>query len=194
MLKQTIKNIFRHLKNFKFRNNATINEQSRFYASANVINMQGKKTSIRIGHHTHIRGELLIYAHGGDIEIGSYCILGEHSRIWSSCSVKIGDRVLIAHNVNIHDNNAHPISAAARHQHFKAIITTGHPANINLNEKAVLIEDDVWIGFNATVMKGVTIGKGAIIAANSVVTKNVEAYTLVAGNPAVFIKQLETDK
>jgi len=53
------------------------------------------------------------------------------------------------------------------------------------------ISDKVWIGFNVIILKGVNIGEGAIIAAGSVVTKDVPAWTLVGGNPARVIKQLE---
>jgi SAM-dependent methyltransferase len=53
-----------------------------------------------------------------------------------------------------------------------------------------VIEDDVWIGFNATILKGVTIGKGAIVGACSVVTKNVEPYSIVIGNPAQKLKTM----
>jgi len=53
-----------------------------------------------------------------------------------------------------------------------------------------VIEDDVWIGFKATILKGVTIGRGSVIAAGSVVTKDVPPYTLVAGNPAQIIRSL----
>lgn len=54
----------------------------------------------------------------------------------------------------------------------------------------IVIEDDVWIGEYAAIMKGVTIGKGAIVAAHAVVTKDVPAYTVVAGNPAKVVKDL----
>ena len=60
-----------------------------------------------------------------------------------------------------------------------------------ISKAPIIIEDDVWISFNATILKGVTIGKGAVVAANAVVTKNVEPYTVVAGNPAVLIKKIE---
>jgi acetyltransferase-like isoleucine patch superfamily enzyme len=66
---------------------------------------------------------------------------------------------------------------------------------IYVNEKisnppnSVVIEDDVWIGSRATILKGVKIGKGSVVASNSVVTKNVEPYTLVAGNPAIVKKK-----
>lgn len=53
---------------------------------------------------------------------------------------------------------------------------------------AIIIEDEVWLGANSIILSGVTIGKGAIVAAGSVVTKDVPPYTIVGGNPAKFIK------
>ena len=116
--------------------------------------------------------------------MGEYCYLGQDSRIWSSCSVYIGDRVLIAHHVTILDNQTHPTDPQDRHEHFKRIITTGHPWQIDLEERPVRIEDDAWIGCNCIVLPGVTIGRGAIVGAGSVVTKDVAPGVVVAGNPA----------
>jgi len=66
--------------------------------------------------------------------------------------------------------------------------------NWNKSESSpIIIEDNVWIGERSTILKGVKIGRGSIIASNSVVTKNVPAYTIVAGNPAVVVKHLEND-
>ncbi|WRH68887.1 MAG: DapH/DapD/GlmU-related protein [Planktothrix sp. GU0601_MAG3] len=61
---------------------------------------------------------------------------------------------------------------------------------LDVKSAPVIIEDHVWIGFNVAILEGVTIGKGAIIGASSVVTKDVEAFTVVAGNPAKVIKKL----
>ena len=60
--------------------------------------------------------------------------------------------------------------------------------------KPILIESKVWIGFDVTILKGVTIGEGAVIGAKSVVTKDVEPWTVVAGNPAKIIKELNDQK
>ena len=60
----------------------------------------------------------------------------------------------------------------------------------NIEVSPTIIEDDAWIGVNVIILKGLTIGKGAIIGAGSVVTKNVPPMTLVAGNPAKVIKEL----
>ena len=53
-----------------------------------------------------------------------------------------------------------------------------------IRDRPVIIEDDVWIGFNATILKGVRIGRGAIVGANTVITKDVPPYTIMVGNPA----------
>jgi maltose O-acetyltransferase len=129
---------------------------------------------------------LLVFAHGGSISIGESCYIGDHSRIWSAAAITIGDRVLISHGVNIHDNNAHSLSAASRHLHFKQIFSGGHPRLMEDPPVAapIMIEDDAWLGFNSTVLKGVRVGRGAIIGACAVVTKDVPPYTVVAGNPA----------
>lgn len=56
-----------------------------------------------------------------------------------------------------------------------------------------ICSNKVWIGFNAIILKGVTIGEGAIVAAGAVVTKDVPAWTVVAGNPAVVVKKLKAN-
>jgi len=164
-----------------------------FGHKASVFNIQKDRSKIEIKESSHIKGELTVYKHGGQIKIGKYCFVGEDTKIWSAKSISIGDRVLIAHNVNIHDCNDHPIDAKQRHQHYKSIISRGHPDDIFLDERKIIIEDDVWIGFNATILKGVTIGKGAIVGACSVVTKDVPSNTVVVGNPAKIIKSINPE-
>lgn len=164
---------------------------TRIFPSATIQNTQNNPDSISFGKNTYIRGEFFIFAHGGNISVGDYCYVGEGTRIWSSASVRIGDRVLISHNVNIFDSDTHPIDdPKARHEQFKAIITTGHPPQIDLQEEPVVIENDVLICCQCIILKGVTIGEGAVVGAGSVVTRDVEPYTLVAGNPARVIRKL----
>jgi acetyltransferase-like isoleucine patch superfamily enzyme len=168
--------------------NVTIGASSIFHDTAVVENFQKNRSNIHIGSYTHIKGELLVFAHGGRITIGDYCYIGESTRIWSAKDISIGNNVLIAHNVNIHDNISHPLDAELRNAHYRHIISKGHPSeNIDLSEKPVVIKDNAWIGFNATVLKGVTIGKGAVVGACSVVTKDVPDGAIVIGNPAKII-------
>ncbi len=162
--------------------------------SANVLNYRQERSAVQLGAFTHVRGELMLFAHGGEIRIGDYCYIGEGARIWSARGIHIGDRVLIAHNVTIMDSLTHPISATARHAHYRQIITSGHPHDLDLDERMVRIADDVWIGCSSIVLRGVSIGTGAIVGAGSVVMEDVPAWTIVGGNPARTIRELSVDE
>ena len=171
-----------------------VGDKSKILASAKIRNIRGDTKRIKLGRNTLIAGELLIFPHGGNISIGDWCFVGEGTRIWSSSSVTIGDRVLVAHNVNIFDSLTHPISAKLRHRHFKSIMTTGHPQTIELGERPIKVANDVWIGANACILRGVNIGEGGIVASGAVVTKDVPPYTIVAGNPARIVRELGIDE
>jgi acetyltransferase-like isoleucine patch superfamily enzyme len=164
------------------------------YDSALIINNLHDASRITIGAHTHVKGELLTFGHGGRITIGEFCFIGEQARIWSAKEITLGDRVLISHNVNIFDNDTHPVNSQARHEQFKQIITTGQPKSIDLRERPVIIADDVLIGCNSIILSGVLVGKGAIVGAGSVVTRDVPPYTIVAGNPAKVIREIPEDE
>lgn len=163
----------------------------KIYLSADISpNNHKVRESIIIGSNSHIKGQLLTFAHGGRIRLGSYCYVGTNTHIWSSKDITIGDRVLISHDVNIFDNDTHPQDPRERHLQFKAIITTGYPLDADLGEEAVTIHDDVLIGCGVVILKGVTIGEGAIVGAGSVVTDDVPPRTIVAGNPARVMREL----
>jgi acetyltransferase-like isoleucine patch superfamily enzyme len=153
-----------------------------------LYNNQNDPAKIRVGERSVIQGELLVFKHGGEISIGAHCFVGRGSKIWSSKRIAIGDRVLISHNVNIHDNNSHPIDPVLRHQDMVHIFTKGLQESIKLGEAEIVIEDDAWIGFNAIILKGVRIGKGAIIGAGAIVTKDVPDFAVVTGDAARVIR------
>ena len=148
------------------------------------------KASIRIGDNTLLNSS----NYGYHINMHSSCkiladrpnaevVIGDNCRIHGTCihaynSIKIGNNVLIAANTQIIDGNGHQLSFS-------------NPSNrINTTDlgKAIVIEDDVWIGANCFILGGVTIGKGAVVSANSVVHKDVLSNTIVGGNPAKLIK------
>ena len=159
--------------------------------TARVLNAGGSSDKIRAGSHCRIEGELFVFAHGGEIRIGDWCFVGPGTRIWSSGRVTIGNRVLISHNCSIMDSLTHPLDAEARHAQFRAIMERGHPRSLSLDEQPVVVADDAWIGASATVLRGVSIGRGSIVGAGSVVTRDVAPWTVVAGNPARLIRTLE---
>jgi acetyltransferase-like isoleucine patch superfamily enzyme len=163
--------------------------------TARIRNALGDSDKIIIGEYSHVRGELMIFGHGGRISIGEWCYVGVGTRIWSAASIEIGNRVLISHSVNVFDNLTHPLQAARRHEQAKQIFASGQlPRENSLDEKPIKIGDDAWIGACAMVLRGVSVGKGGVVAAGAVVTKDVPAYSIVAGNPAVVVRELSLDE
>lgn len=161
---------------------------AKLYPTASV-HLQGRSSdAIRIGAHSHIRGELLVFRHGGRITIGDYCYIGEQTRLWSAASIEIGNRVLISHLCTIMDNLTHPENPEDRHAQFRHIIEKGFPETDDLGERPVKIADDALIGCHCVILRGVTIGAGAIIGAGSVVTGDVPPMTIYVGNPARFVR------
>jgi acetyltransferase-like isoleucine patch superfamily enzyme len=167
---------------------------SKVFSSGRIVNMREDKSAISIGNASQVLGELLVFAHGGNICIGDECSIGIGTRIWSGESIIIGNRVLISHGVNIFDNQTHPLSASERSEHFRKIVTSGHPSEIELGERPIVIEDDVWIACMSIILRGVHIGRGVVVGAGSVVTKDVPAWSVVAGNPARVIKTVSENE
>lgn len=161
------------------------------HPEAKFTNCKGYPESIQIGAGSHVRGHLVTFPDGGSIKLGAECYVGEDTRIWSRHSVTIGDHVLISHMVDIHDTDGHPVDWQLRRQDTRRIFQAlGADAIGEIAGAPVVIKDDAWIGFKASILKGVTIGRGAVVAAGSVVTRSVEDFTLVAGVPAQVIKKL----
>lgn len=179
------------LRTALYRRTCEVSPSARFLGSGRILNPGRQRSSVQVGDNTIVRGEIFVYPHAGSIRIGDWVYFGENSRVWSSERITIGNRVLISHDVNIHDTDSHPVNAAARHEQAREIFLRGHPRRIDtIHARPVWIGDDAWIGFGATIMKGVTIGDGAIVAAGSVVTHDVKPWTIVAGNPAREIRPL----
>ncbi len=122
------------------------------------------------GHFTIYTGSKVVVDQGAVLELGSG-YLNSNSTISCFNSIKIGRDVMIAENVSIRDSDNHTIVNSNRPQ-----------------DGAIVIGDHVWIGMNSIILKGVKIGPGAVIAAGSVVTRDVEAGTLVGGVPAKLLR------
>jgi acetyltransferase-like isoleucine patch superfamily enzyme len=101
------------------------------------------------------------------VRIGRRCSIGDRTQIHACQLVEIGDRTLISWDVTLLENNYH--------------------ANSN---GPIRIGADVWIGCRAIILSGVTIGRGAVVAAGAVVTKDVPPNTIVGGNPAQVVREL----
>jgi acetyltransferase-like isoleucine patch superfamily enzyme len=154
-----------------------------FYPQAKIYNSAGRE-AIKIGKHSLCMGEILISGPSGKVIIGDWCSLSPGTKIWSREKIEIGSRVILSHGVQIFDNNSHSMSAVDRHERFRELRTSGrHLQPEQISHKPVRIEDDAWIGFNSAILKGVTIGRGAIVGACSVITQDVPPFAVVVGNP-----------
>lgn len=177
----------------RWRDVAEFGATTRFLEGARIAN-HGARHALVIGDYTHVAGELAIVAPQGSLRLGGHCFVGPGSRIWAQTSVTIGNHVLISHLVDVHDTDAHSTNAALRRRDPVDLFEHDRPIDwSHVASAPVVIEDDVWLGFKSSVLKGVTIGRGAIVAAGALVTKDVPAHTLVAGNPARIVGELERD-
>lgn len=129
---------------------------------------------------------------GGGISIGEFSYVGKYSVIRAADSITIGNHVLIAHNVTIIDTDSHEIDHLERADSYLKMLRYGHPSSKgSVLTKPIVIKDYAWISYNVSVLKGVTIGEGAIIGAGSVVTHDIPDYCVAIGNPAVVVKRLK---
>lgn len=116
-------------------------------------------------------------ASGLNINIGNNVFINQNCTIYDLAEISIGDNVMIGPNVSI-ISASHPIDPSQRFTHILG--------------KPIIIEKNVWLAAGTTIIGGVTVGKNSVIAAGSVVTKDVPANTLVGGNPAKIIRSIAT--
>lgn len=136
-----------------------------------------KKTagSVTIGKRSIVREFVFMITYGGKIEIGDDCTINPFCMIQGNGGLKIGNGVRIATHVSIIPSN-HNFSDLSLPIHRQ-----GETA------KGITIGDDVWIGTHVTILDGVTIGKGSVIAAGAVVNKDIPDYSIAGGVPARLI-------
>ena len=163
-----------------------------YIGSGSRINYRGlhmrPKCLFKTGDGCMIEGHIHFERPGAQVIIGDNTFMGG-SMIATSERVEIGNYVLIAWGCCIVDHNSHALDWRSRQDDTRAWIR-GEKEWTHVKTKPVKICDHAWIGFNSIILKGVTIGEGAIVAAGSVVTKDVPPFSVVAGNPAKVIREL----
>jgi len=119
---------------------------------------------------------VIIHAHRNHVRIGRLSQINPYTVIYGGSGVSIGDHVMIA---------PHCVLAAGNHDHKQL----DQPMQLapSISRGPITIKDDVWIGAHCTITDGVTIGKGAVIGANSVVTRDIPQYAIAVGSPARVI-------
>lgn len=177
-----------HVYNYSLINiakTAKIVLQEKGYLDINVLNIKREKIhpcTLWLGERSVLtsygfqmyEGAAIVLVEGGRLTLGHNSYMNA-SLIQCASSITIGDNCAIASDVLIQDTDFHPM--------------LDEDGNEKTYTKPISIGNHVWICAKATILKGVTIGDGAIVAAGAVVTKDVPPYTLVGGNPARVIKE-----
>lgn len=157
------------------------------------VNFQGIRlapnTTLEIGEGSIIEGTITTDREGAVIRIGRNTYIG-NSGIVSAKEIDIGNEVLIAWGCWLVDHDSHSLLPEVRREDPKEWYH--HRKNWDgISYAPVQVADIGWIGFNSIILKGVTIGRGGVVGAGSVVTKSVPPYCVFAGNPARLIKEIE---
>ena len=146
--------------------------------------------AVTIGEHCHLEGCQLALGKQAVLHVGSH-VFAAHMIVLAEQEVRIGNCVFISFNVVFADTDFHPIEPATRVLDAIAVspLANGRkrPA---IATAPVIVHDDVWIGPNSTILKGVTIGAGAFIEPGSMVTRDVPPRARVLGNPAQVIGEV----
>jgi len=156
------------------------------------FNRSKHERAIELGNHVSAyAGCSFSLGPKGTVKVGDFTLLNG-AIIMAEERIEIGNYCLISWNVGIADSDFHPLDAAARRVDAMALapFLPDRPARPEIKTKPVIIEDDVWIGMGAVILKGVRIGKGSVVAAGAIVTRDVPPNSVVAGNPATVVKEL----
>ena len=148
------------------------------------IRIFGKKRFLTTGRNIHIGKGGRLWA-PDFLHIGNNSYIGKYVAI--EANVRIGDGVLIANSVKMAGRSDHDYSAIGYPIRFAPWIGDFDLA-ADARKESIEIEDGVWIGIGAILLSPIKIGRGAIVAAGAVVTRNIEPYSIVGGNPAKVIK------
>ena len=139
-----------------------------------------KKMLQTCGKDVYLSHDVKLY--GRNLHIGNHVSIGAEALLMcAGASIHIGDHVMFGPRVTVITGN-HRTDFVGKY-----MFDVKGPDKLPENDKPVIFEGDNWIGANATILKGVTAGEGAVVAAGAVVTKNVAPYTIVGGVPAKYI-------
>lgn len=159
----------------------------------------GQYHKVNIGNHCLLGVTIYLETPEARVNIGDRVYMG-NSSIIAKTSVILGSDIMVSSGVTFYDHDSHSLDYRKRGMDLKQVYSDyinekgNYLKNKNwnfVNSLPIKIEDNVWIGTEAFILKGVTVGEGAIIGARSVVTKDVPPFTIVAGNPAKVVKHLE---
>lgn len=155
------------------------------------------KGRVIVGNNSMLSCRIIFESAEGSVFIGDRVFIGG-STIISRTKIEFGNDIFVAWGTVFYDHDSHSLDYREREKDFQKQMED-YKAKRNfiasknwdvVKTRPIKICSNAWIGMNCIVLKGVTIGEGAIVGAGSVVTNNVPAWTIVAGNPAKVVKEI----
>lgn len=190
---------WQRLKIRRWRDQVRIGNSTRLMRAFGVrfLTPPANRTYLSIGENCLINALVTFESVDGRISIGDRAYIGTGTSIISRNHISIGNDVTMAWGITVYDHNSHSVDWRQRALVVNHFYRTYGSARCyseidwsGVSSAPIVICDRVWIGFNAVILKGVTIGEGAIVGACSVVSRDVEPYTVVAGNPATVVRRI----
>ena len=194
-----LRKIKRHIRLKRIKKNYSVGNNVFLGNGFAIDNRTGRSDKcLIIGDNCIIDGTFIFERTSGSVRVGSNCHIGGSVFI-SINSIELEDDVTIAWGCTFYDHNSHPVDWEERKHDTEREVTNMVKGQDPLADKdwshvvskPIKICSKAWIGMNCIILKGVTIGEGAVVGAGSVVSKDVEPWTVVAGNPAQVIKRLK---
>ena len=162
-----------------------------------VVNAE-ERIYVHAGKDNMLDCQILFESGKGEVRIGDNVYIG-NSKIICGSRVEFGNNIFVAWGVYFYDHDSHSTDYKLRQQDIRQQLDDHRNGDLFIKNKdwsvvgtaPIKVCDNAWIGLNSIILKGVTIGEGSIVGAGSVVTKDVEPWTVVAGNPAKVVKRLD---
>lgn len=182
----------------RFKNKMKVGEGTSFLPQFTIIKPI-KSPKVQIGKNCILGVKIVAEGEKATFRFGDRVYIGK-SQIICRTGIEFESNILVAWGVTFYDHDSHSLDYKLRRDDITQQLNDFKSNKGNylksknwkvVNSKPIKVCKDSWIGMNAVILKGVTIGEGAIVAACAVVTKDVSPYTVVAGNPAVVVKKLK---
>lgn len=185
-----ILNFFTELKKYKSKLKVVVGVRSTAYLWR--LKSLSHGTLFDIGSDSLFMSSVVFERSGASLIIGNRTFVGGRGLFSISEQVVIGSDVMISWGCTVCDHDSHSLNYSERKNDVINFIN-GKKCWGSVKNSPIIIRDKVWIGFDCSILKGVTIGEGAVVAARSNVVKDVPSWALVGGNPARVIRMLDPE-
>lgn len=155
-----------------------------------IYGARKKTINIVIGDNCYLMGNIVLHQPKAMVSINDRVFIGPNTTLFCYDSIKIDSDVMISWGCTLIDTNAHSLISLERSNDVLAWSKGWEYKDWSVvKSEMIKVKEKSWVGFNSIICKGVELATGTVVGAGSVVTKSTQPFTIVGGNPAVFIKE-----